>query len=52
MLVFRDTDMPARRARLRERGLSFAATPRALTSAAALLQAPDGTPLLLLPAED
>ena len=52
MLVFRDADMPARLASLRERGVSFAATPRALTSAAALLQGPDGTPLLLLPAED
>jgi catechol 2,3-dioxygenase-like lactoylglutathione lyase family enzyme len=52
MLIFRDADLPARLARLRERGVSFAATPRALTSPAALLEAPDGTPLLLLPAED
>jgi hypothetical protein len=52
MLIFRDVELPARLARLRERGVSFAATPRALTSPAALLQAPDGTPLLLLPAED
>jgi catechol 2,3-dioxygenase-like lactoylglutathione lyase family enzyme len=52
MLVFRDADLPARLALLRERGVSFAATPRALTTAAALLQGPDGTPLLLLPAED
>jgi hypothetical protein len=32
--------------------MSFAATPRALTAAAALLEAPDGTALLLLPAQD
>jgi catechol 2,3-dioxygenase-like lactoylglutathione lyase family enzyme len=51
MLVFRDADLPARLARLRERGMSHAAAPRALGSAAALLEAPDGTPLLLLPAE-
>jgi len=49
LLVFRDPDMPARIARLRERGIAFAAAPRELPPGAALLAAPDGTPLLLLP---
>jgi catechol 2,3-dioxygenase-like lactoylglutathione lyase family enzyme len=52
LLVFRDTNLPARLARLRGRGVSFAATPRGLSSEAALLQAPDGTSLLLLPGEE
>ena len=53
MLVFRDLDMPARIARLRELGLPMSAvTP--LTAGApggALLEGPDGTPLMLLESE-
>ncbi len=52
LLVFRDRELPARLARLHQSGVSFASTPRGLPAPAALLQAPDGTPLLLLPAED
>jgi catechol 2,3-dioxygenase-like lactoylglutathione lyase family enzyme len=49
MLVFRDPEMAARIVRLRERGIAFAAAPRGLPPGSALLAAPDGTPLLLLP---
>jgi catechol 2,3-dioxygenase-like lactoylglutathione lyase family enzyme len=49
MLVFRDAEMAVRIARLRERGIAFAAAPRALPPGCALLAGPDGTPLLLLP---
>jgi hypothetical protein len=53
MLVFRDLDMPARIARLRELGLPMSAvTP--LTAGApggALLEGPNGTPLMLLESE-
>jgi len=49
MLVFRDPEMPARIARLRERGIALAPAPRGLSPGAALLVGPVGTPLLLLP---
>lgn len=52
MLVFREAAMATRIARLRELGLTFAATPRLLGNAAALLESPDGTPLLLLSGEE
>jgi len=50
MLVFRDPEMPARIARLRERGVRLSEElPRGLSSATnALLESPDGTALLLL----
>ncbi len=50
MLVFRDSDMPARIARLRQSGVPLAADlPRGLDpSENALLEAPEGTALLLL----
>jgi predicted lactoylglutathione lyase len=49
-LVFSDPDMPQRIARLRESGLAFSrGLPRKLDPAScALLEAPEGTPLLLL----
>jgi predicted lactoylglutathione lyase len=49
MLVFRDTAMATHIARLGERGIAFAASPRGLPPGAALLEGPDATPLLLLP---
>jgi len=51
LLVFRDRDMPARIAKLRERGVSLRALP-ALGAAAALLEGPGDVPLLLLPDAD
>jgi catechol 2,3-dioxygenase-like lactoylglutathione lyase family enzyme len=53
MLVFSDPDMPARIARLRESGVEFShELPRGLnTSENALLESPEGTPLLLLRSE-
>jgi len=50
MLVFTDANMPARIARLRELGLSFCEElPRGLdTRANALLESPEGMPILLL----
>jgi hypothetical protein len=53
MLVFRDSDMPERIARLQTMDLSFSdELPRGLNSTAnALLEAPEGTPLLLLQTE-
>ena len=48
MLVFSDPQMPARLARLRERGIEVAPAPRGLAAGAGLLEGPDGTPLLLL----
>jgi hypothetical protein len=50
LLVFRDADPAARLARLRERGLKVAAAPR-FGPGAAVLRAPEGTALLLLPPE-
>jgi hypothetical protein len=54
MLVFRAADMPARLARLRELGLALGSAPLQVHAAAgsALLEAPGGTPLLLLEASD
>lgn len=52
MLVFRDPEMATRIARLRERGVAFAAAPRGLPAGSALLAGPDQTPLLLLPEPD
>jgi hypothetical protein len=54
MLVFRAADMPARLARLRELGLALGTAPLQVHAAAgsALLEAPGGTPLLLLEASD
>lgn len=51
LLVFRDADPEARAARLRERGLKVSPAPR-FGAAAALLRAPEGTALLLLPPEE
>lgn len=49
VLVFCEEDMPSRIVRLRELGLKFEPPPRALSTAGnALLQAPEGTLLLLL----
>jgi catechol 2,3-dioxygenase-like lactoylglutathione lyase family enzyme len=50
MLVFRDPDMPARIAQLREQGIRFSdELPRGLDPASnALIQSPEGTNLLLL----
>ena len=54
MLVFSDLDMPGRLARLRELDLRFSdELPRGLDAHAnALLEAPEGTPLLLLKTDD
>jgi hypothetical protein len=54
MLVFRAADMPSRLARLRELGLALATAPLQVNAGAgsALLEAPGGTPLLLLEASD
>lgn len=52
MLVFRDAAMPARIGRLRGLGVPFASTPRQLGKAAALIESPEGTPLLLLSDEE
>ena len=53
MLVFRDLDMRARIARLRELGVAVSAVePEAAASPGnALLESPDGTPLMLLESE-
>jgi predicted enzyme related to lactoylglutathione lyase len=52
MVVFRDTGMRARLARLQELGVALAAPPPAVPVAAgAMLSAPGGTPLLLLEAD-
>jgi catechol 2,3-dioxygenase-like lactoylglutathione lyase family enzyme len=53
MLVFSDSDMSARIARLRELGMSFSEElPRGLdASRNALIESPEGTPLLLLQSE-
>jgi hypothetical protein len=51
LLVFRHADPAARLVQLRERGLKAIAAPR-FGPAAALLRAPEGTALLLLPAEE
>jgi alkylation response protein AidB-like acyl-CoA dehydrogenase len=51
LLVFRAADMAARIARLRELGVPFAPLPRGMGAAAALIEAPADTPLLLLPGE-
>lgn len=53
MLVFRDPDMPTRIARLRELGVELSADlPRGLkTNSNALIEAPEGTALLLLQAD-
>jgi len=53
MLVFSTADMPTRIARLRELGVTFSdELPRGLnTSENALVEAPEGTPLLLLHSE-
>jgi hypothetical protein len=53
MLVFSDPDMPERISRLRELGVVLSAElPRGLhTSENALLESPEGTPLLLLRSE-
>ncbi len=49
MLVFRDPDMRARIARLRELGVPLGPlTPPSAASGSALLESPDGTPLVLL----
>ena len=50
LLVFRAPDLPARLAQLRAAGVEFAATPRTVGSAAALIEAPGGIALLLLAA--
>ena len=54
MLVFSDADMSTRIAHLRNLGLSFSdELPRGLdASNSALIEAPEGTPLLLLQSED
>ena len=54
MLVFSDPDMPARLERLRELGIAFSdELPRGLdTSENALIESPEGTPLLLLKNEN
>jgi len=54
MLVFSDPDMPTRIARLRELGVGFSdELPRGLNAAeSALIESPEGTPLLLLRSED
>ena len=54
MLVFSDPDMPARIERLRELGIAFSdELPRGLdTSENALIESPEGTPLLLLKIEN
>jgi catechol 2,3-dioxygenase-like lactoylglutathione lyase family enzyme len=53
MLVFSDPDMPARMARLRELGIHFSdELPRGLdANENALLESPEGTPILLLKEE-
>jgi len=51
MLVFRDPEMPARLARLRERGVPLRAA-GGLGADAAFIEGPDGTPLLLLTGGD
>ena len=51
MLVFRDPQMPARLARLREQDVPLRPVP-ALGADAAFVEGPDGTPLLLLTGED
>jgi catechol 2,3-dioxygenase-like lactoylglutathione lyase family enzyme len=53
MLVFRDPEMRARIARLRERGVALSAVEpgEAASPANALLESPDGTPLMLLESE-
>jgi catechol 2,3-dioxygenase-like lactoylglutathione lyase family enzyme len=53
MLVFSASDMPARLARLRELGVTFSdELPRGLDTAEnAVIEAPEGTPLLLLQSE-
>ena len=52
LLVFRAPDMQGRIERLRSLGVAFAPTPRGLPPESALLDAPAGTPLLLLPETD
>jgi catechol 2,3-dioxygenase-like lactoylglutathione lyase family enzyme len=54
MLVFSDPDMPSRIERLRELGIAFSDDlPRGLdTSENALIESPEGTPLLLLKSEN
>jgi catechol 2,3-dioxygenase-like lactoylglutathione lyase family enzyme len=54
MLVFSDPDMPGRIERLREAGVSFSdELPRGLNAAEnALIESPEGTPLLLLKSAD
>jgi catechol 2,3-dioxygenase-like lactoylglutathione lyase family enzyme len=54
MLVFSDADMPARIARLRELGVTLSEElPRGLdVNSNALLESPEGTPLLLLQGEE
>jgi len=54
LLVFRAADMPSRLERLRTLGFEVAPAPAAVQAAAgsALLEAPGGTPLLLLEASD
>ncbi len=49
MLVFRDSGLAERLARLRALDVPFAPRPRGLSADATLLETPDGTPLLLLP---
>jgi hypothetical protein len=53
MLVFRDPDMRARIARLRERGVAISALEPgdAVSPGNALLESPDGTALMLLESE-
>jgi catechol 2,3-dioxygenase-like lactoylglutathione lyase family enzyme len=51
MLVFQESGMAARIARLREQGVSFAVAPRQLAAVGSLLESPEGTPLLLLEGE-
>jgi hypothetical protein len=53
MLVFSAPDMPARLARLRELGVTFSdELPRGLNASEnAVIEAPEGTPLLLLQSE-
>jgi catechol 2,3-dioxygenase-like lactoylglutathione lyase family enzyme len=52
LLVFRDAAMPARIARLRELGIVPAAGRGSGPGGGTLIETPDGTPLLLLPAEE
>jgi hypothetical protein len=53
VLVFSDADMPARIGRLRELGIAFSdELPRGLNASEnALIESPEGTPLLLLHSE-